>query len=364
MNRTFKETLTKLKLETGENWVSLLPFALLRARCTPYVKGLTPFEIMFGRPPSSPALQSSTAAARQIVRAAHQEAHPPDPDSPPVCAPGDLVWVQRHDPGTQARVKGPFQVILSTPTAIKVGGKKCWIHRTRVKKADETAERWTARRTDNPLKNTQELETPTKLHLYVGSYPHPRWKNHRRVTTSGVPTIGADLCKIFGEGWNRPPTVRDTGLSRGNTRYVATKTYGCAMLDLERELWRTQHYICPREGPPGCGSEEDYFCSSWGSETLALWKTVDPTLRLTRVVRPGAPTANCTIGDSNPIIIQSLNWRADYWEGGKTWGIRLCLQPGPQEHFFPSRDGPYPGPETMWVPYVPFSNPNLQGPLR
>ena len=32
MKRTLKETLTKFKLETGENWVSLLPFALLRAR--------------------------------------------------------------------------------------------------------------------------------------------------------------------------------------------------------------------------------------------------------------------------------------------------------------------------------------------
>lgn len=51
MNRALKETLTKLKLETGENWVSLLSFALLWAPCTPYVKGLTPFEILFGRPP-------------------------------------------------------------------------------------------------------------------------------------------------------------------------------------------------------------------------------------------------------------------------------------------------------------------------
>lgn len=99
------------------------------------------------------ALQSSTAAAREIVRAAHQEAHSPDPDSPPVCAPGDLVWVKKHDPGTlEPRWEGPFQVILSTPTAIKVGGKKRWIHQTQVKKADETAERWTARRTENPLK--------------------------------------------------------------------------------------------------------------------------------------------------------------------------------------------------------------------
>lgn len=54
MNRTLKETLTKFKPETGENWVSLLPFALLRAWCTPYCKGITPYEIMFGRLLSSP----------------------------------------------------------------------------------------------------------------------------------------------------------------------------------------------------------------------------------------------------------------------------------------------------------------------
>lgn len=51
MNRTVKSTLSKLVWETGEGWTSLLPFALLRARCTPYKAGFTPFEIMFGRPP-------------------------------------------------------------------------------------------------------------------------------------------------------------------------------------------------------------------------------------------------------------------------------------------------------------------------
>ena len=51
MNQTLKKFLSKLKLETGGDWVSLLPFALLRARCTPYVKSFTPYEIMFGQPP-------------------------------------------------------------------------------------------------------------------------------------------------------------------------------------------------------------------------------------------------------------------------------------------------------------------------
>lgn len=46
MNRTLKETLTKLAFETsGKDWVTLLPFVLLRARNTPGC------EILHGGPP-------------------------------------------------------------------------------------------------------------------------------------------------------------------------------------------------------------------------------------------------------------------------------------------------------------------------
>jgi hypothetical protein len=41
MNRTLKELLTELSLETGDGWVNLLPAALLRFRCTPYKQGFT-----------------------------------------------------------------------------------------------------------------------------------------------------------------------------------------------------------------------------------------------------------------------------------------------------------------------------------
>lgn len=51
MNRTLKETLTKLTLEIGGDWVTLLPFSLYRVRNSPYPLGLAPSEIMFGRPP-------------------------------------------------------------------------------------------------------------------------------------------------------------------------------------------------------------------------------------------------------------------------------------------------------------------------
>ena len=51
MNRTLKETLTKLTLETGRNdWTALLPYALFRVRNTPGALGLTPFKLMFGAP--------------------------------------------------------------------------------------------------------------------------------------------------------------------------------------------------------------------------------------------------------------------------------------------------------------------------
>nr|KAF6273856.1 hypothetical protein mMyoMyo1_010838 [Myotis myotis] len=50
-------------------------------------------------------------------------------------SPGQLIR-KRHDPGTlEPQWEGPFQVILSTPTAVKAWGKKRWIHRTHIKKA-------------------------------------------------------------------------------------------------------------------------------------------------------------------------------------------------------------------------------------
>ena len=63
MNRTLKEILTKLTWETGGDCVALLPFAILRARNTPYLQGLTPCEIMLGRPPPlSPRLKADLLA--------------------------------------------------------------------------------------------------------------------------------------------------------------------------------------------------------------------------------------------------------------------------------------------------------------
>lgn len=116
MNRTLKETLTKFKLETGENWVSLLPVALLRARCTPYISGITPYEMMFGRPPpllpkigiekvemnnnmnllkSLQALQRVRQQIGGLIKATRPDLKVPEPHPH---NPGDWVWVKKIQP--------------------------------------------------------------------------------------------------------------------------------------------------------------------------------------------------------------------------------------------------------------------------
>ncbi|GAB0210140.1 hypothetical protein GRJ2_003479800 [Grus japonensis] len=64
--------------------------------------------------------------------------------------PGDFVYIRTwNSEPLQEKWKGPFQVLLTTYTAIKVEGVEPWIHYTRVKKAP--SDQWTSKQ-EGPLK--------------------------------------------------------------------------------------------------------------------------------------------------------------------------------------------------------------------
>ena len=179
MNRTIKETLTKLHEETGENWVELLPFSLLKIRCTPHIGKWTPYEIMFGQP--VPVIPRLTAEEQEItnqnflkslqalqhirgeVRALRQRQAlaRQDTDSLEPYEPGQWVWILRHRrKNLEPRWEGPYQVIISTPTAVRIAEKPYWIHQSHLKPADppveEVAKEW---------KVKQDPQKPLRLTL-------------------------------------------------------------------------------------------------------------------------------------------------------------------------------------------------------
>ncbi|KAK1334887.1 hypothetical protein QTO34_004458 [Cnephaeus nilssonii] len=182
MNRTLKETMTKLSIETGfSDWTALLPYALFRARNTPNSVGLTPFELLFGAPPPLAvdpwsdvsqlhAPQSLLARLKALeilqkeVWAPLAEAYKPgELGVPHQFQVGDSVYVRRHRAASlEPRWKGPYIVLLTTPTAVRVDGVPAWVHASHVKRApgDEQND-WTAEKTDNPLKLRILRRTPS-----------------------------------------------------------------------------------------------------------------------------------------------------------------------------------------------------------
>ena len=88
--------------------------------------------------PEVQTLQSYTMAIwqfQQDIRLWGMNQDPKDSKESPLYAPGTQVLIK-----VQPTWKGPYPVILSTPTAVKVPGHDSWIHYSRVKPWKKTEE--------------------------------------------------------------------------------------------------------------------------------------------------------------------------------------------------------------------------------
>ncbi|RMB96418.1 hypothetical protein DUI87_27093 [Hirundo rustica rustica] len=166
MNHLIKQQIVRLGQEANLPWPQSLPLALLRIRTKPSAKEkLSPFEMLYGRPYGMQKGLSTQVGEERLtaymIALSKQlkaiEKHVAGTRSRgldgPVhdIQPGDYVHVKSLTERTlEPQWEGPFQVLLTTFTTVKIKEQSAWIHHSRVKKAPETL--WKVTLGDNELK--------------------------------------------------------------------------------------------------------------------------------------------------------------------------------------------------------------------
>lgn len=164
-NEPLKQQIVKLGQEANLTWPQSLPLALLRIRTRPRAKeGLSPFEILYGQPygiqrgvsvQAGDEIMTSymVALSKQLnkIRKHVVGTRGRGLDGPVHnIQPGDYVYIKSLTEKTlEPQWEGPFQVLLTSFTAIRIKERSAWIHHTRVKKAPKG--QWTSQE-KGPLK--------------------------------------------------------------------------------------------------------------------------------------------------------------------------------------------------------------------
>nr|XP_055187132.1 ankyrin repeat and SOCS box protein 13 isoform X2 [Nyctereutes procyonoides]XP_055187133.1 ankyrin repeat and SOCS box protein 13 isoform X2 [Nyctereutes procyonoides] len=295
----------------------------------------------------------------------------------------DSVYVRRHQSRTlEPRWKGPYTVLLTTPTALKVDGIAAWVHASHVQRAPSTSTadasqdgpdeplQWKLHHTQNPLKKTSKNCSMTVviflplLALFTSAKgdPHALKRLTWQVLTSGGeevwsitktapvgtwwPNLYPDLCKLTigaPSPWDLEgyfDTSRAPNQESPPGRLGVDPWGGCGTPERRAMLSTLPFYVCPghhrdRRLNPTCGGGEYFYCKNWGCETTgdtewrpsSSWDYITVKANYTHPTFSKWKTLNygpCQ-GWCHPLRISFTEpgKRATYWANGYTWGLRL-----------------------------------------